>query len=33
MNQTLAEITKNMRERKIWISDEVIEEITKKNSN
>ena len=30
VNQTLAEIIKKMRERRIWISDEVIEEITKK---
>jgi predicted nucleic acid-binding protein len=29
VNQTLTEITKKMRQRRIWISDEVIEEITK----
>lgn len=33
VNQTLAEITKKMRERRIWISDEVIEEITKRREN
>jgi len=31
VDQTLAEIIKKMRERNIWISDEVIEEITKRN--
>jgi len=31
VNQTLAEITKKMRQRRIWVSDEVIEEITKRN--
>ena len=30
VDQTLAEIIKKMRERNIWISDEVIEEITKR---
>jgi predicted nucleic acid-binding protein len=30
VNQTLGEITKKMRERKIWISDEVIEKVKKK---
>jgi len=30
VNQTLAEIIKKMKERKIWISDEVIEVITKR---
>ncbi|MEA2032194.1 MAG: DUF3368 domain-containing protein [Euryarchaeota archaeon] len=30
VNQTLAEITKKMRQRRIWVSDEVIEEITKR---
>jgi predicted nucleic acid-binding protein len=30
VNQTIAEIIKKMKERNIWISDEVIEEITKR---
>ena len=27
INQTLEEVTKKMRERKIWISDEIIEKV------